>query len=175
MLMFWRRKCFTWLREGVVYGFRLPLWYLHTLLTWFCHFKSCLIIIPRFLASSNDSSGWTWRVQLNVIGFFLFRVTDRTLHLLGWRGIIHFLPILPVWRDLVEDAWHRWWFLTQPWMRWCRLQIVAWWGLGRLAYRLYNSEIDYGVRLTLDVLQIRWGHGMNVLPIITAYVLFVKQ
>ena len=68
MLMFWRRKCFTGFREDVVYGFR---WYLHTLLTWFFHFKSCLIIRPRYLASSNDSSGWTWRVQLNVIVFFI--------------------------------------------------------------------------------------------------------
>jgi hypothetical protein len=62
MLRVWRRKCFTGFREDIVYGFRLPLWYLHTLLTWFFHFKSCLIIRPRYLASSNDSSGWTWRV-----------------------------------------------------------------------------------------------------------------
>jgi hypothetical protein len=89
MLRVWRRKCFTGFREDVVYGFRLPLWYLHTLLTWFFHFKSCLIIAK-------------------CVRFVLIRLTDRTLHLLGWRGIIHFLPILPVWRDIVENAWNRW-------------------------------------------------------------------
>ena len=63
--------------------------FMQTLFTWLFHFKSCLIVRPKYLASSNDSSGWPWMMLLNLIGF-LIRVPDRTLDLFGWKAIFYF-------------------------------------------------------------------------------------
>jgi hypothetical protein len=62
--MYWKTKRFIGLRADVIY-MRFPL-------------SSYLLLDQYYLASSNNSSGWPWMVQLNLI-WFLFRVTVRTL------------------------------------------------------------------------------------------------
>ena len=49
-------------------------------------------------------------------------------------------------------------------MQWYRLQIVIWWSLDRLGYNLYNTKIDWDLRLTIGSLEIKRGHKL-IFPI----------
>lgn len=60
------------------------LFLVQTLFTWPFQIESCMIIRPRYLASSSHLSGWPQKLLLNLIRL-LFRVTDRTLHLFGGK------------------------------------------------------------------------------------------
>ena len=52
------------------------------------HFRSDVIVQPRYFAEVTFSSECPWRVQLNFIGFLIF-VIVRTLHFSGWNAINH--------------------------------------------------------------------------------------
>jgi len=75
---------------------------------WVFHFRSDVMVTPRYFAFVAVSRVWLCRTYLFMMGFLL-RVIGITWHLSGWNSIFHFCSHSPSffkssWRMLVLDG-----------------------------------------------------------------------